>query len=49
MLRKGDKQKQVLGWWLSRRTCVGSDWISKFLAMGHPGLLNGATIPNQSS
>ncbi len=35
MLRKGDKQKQVLGWWLSRRTCVGSDWISKRLVMGH--------------
>lgn len=34
-LRKGDKRKQVLGWWLSRRTCVGSDWISERLVMGH--------------
>ncbi len=35
MLKKGDKRKKVLGWWLSRRTNVGSDWISEHLAMGH--------------
>jgi hypothetical protein len=34
-LRKNDKRKQVLGWWLSRQTCVGSDWISGRLVMGH--------------
>ena len=34
-LKKGDKRKQVLAWWLSRRTCVGSDWISERLVMGH--------------
>jgi len=35
VLRKGDKRKQVLGWYLSRRTSVGAEWISDHLVMGH--------------
>jgi len=42
-LRKNDKRKQVLGWWLSRQTCVGSDWISKQLVMGHRTMVSKAS------
>jgi len=34
-LKKNDKRKQVLGWWLNRQACVGSEWISNHLVMGH--------------
>ncbi|NLE66946.1 MAG: transposase [Lentisphaerae bacterium] len=34
-LKKSDKRKLVLAWWLSRHTSVGADWISTRLAMGH--------------
>ena len=33
VMSRGDRGKQVLGWWRSRRTCVGSDWINQRSAM----------------
>jgi len=35
MLKKGDKRKQALGWWLRRQTCADAGWISATLRMGH--------------
>jgi len=34
-LRKGDKRKQVVAWFIKRRTSAGSEWISRQLNMGH--------------
>ena len=34
-LKKNDKRKLVLAWWLSRHTSVEASWISTHLAMGH--------------
>jgi len=35
LLKKRDKRKQALGWWLRRQTCVDAGWISATLRMGH--------------
>jgi len=34
-LRKGEKRKQVMAWWLSRQTSAEGEWISRQLHMGH--------------
>ena len=34
-LRKKDKRKQVVAWFLKRHTSAGSEWISRQLNMGH--------------
>ncbi len=34
-LRKQDKRKQVVAWFLKRHTSAGSEWISRQLNMGH--------------
>ncbi len=36
-LRKGDERKALLASVLRKRTAVGTAWIAKRLAMGHPG------------
>ena len=35
LLKKKDKRKLALGWWLRRHTCVDAGWISATLRMGH--------------
>ncbi len=35
ILRKRDKRKQVLAWWLNRHTSAENEWISQQLHMGH--------------
>lgn len=32
---KGSTPKQLLAWWLRRRTAVGRRWIAERLGMGH--------------
>ncbi|MBI3985609.1 MAG: hypothetical protein HY343_01700, partial [Lentisphaerae bacterium] len=34
-LKKGDKRKQAMAWWLKRQTSVGADWIAGHLVMGY--------------
>lgn len=40
---KGSEHKQVLAWWLRKRTVVGREWIAQRLGMGHPTRVTWAT------
>jgi hypothetical protein len=42
--RKGSPRKQVLAWWLRRRTVVGRRWIAQRLQMGHETRVTSATV-----